>query len=218
MFLKENGPGLCVMIKLIFLIYGYGFSQELLYTYTNINISRYELGPIGQWTKLKIDALRPFIVMSTWWYWMVIISSNLIPLRAVNENPVRNTGERAWFSSYCSVLTPPHISTSAPWQILLNLLGSKSVSLVKDQIRVGATAQLEWIPSMYEALISIPNTLKKNQITQRPLLKTCLEALTTAFWTWTHRQVRMTRYWDALAGESNRCLPYDHPGPGVTLW
>lgn len=38
MFLKENGPGLCVMIKLIFLIYGYGFSQELLYTYTNINI------------------------------------------------------------------------------------------------------------------------------------------------------------------------------------
>lgn len=92
---------------------------------------------------------------------MVFISSNLIPLCAANENPVRDTGERAQLSSYCSVLTRPHISTPAPWQILLNLLGSKRVSLVENQIRVGATAQLEWIPSMYEALISIPNTLNQ---------------------------------------------------------
>lgn len=48
----------------------------------------------------------------------------------------------------------PHVSTSAPWQSLFNLLGSEGVSLVKNQIRVGATAQLERIPSMYEALIS----------------------------------------------------------------
>lgn len=54
---------------------------------------------------------------------------------------MRDTGEIAWLSDHCSVLTPPHISTSAPWQILFNLLGSKGVSLVKTQIRVGATAQ-----------------------------------------------------------------------------
>lgn len=60
MFLKENGPGLCLMIKLIFLIYGSGFSQEFLYTYTNINISRYELGPIGQWDKVKDRCFASF--------------------------------------------------------------------------------------------------------------------------------------------------------------
>lgn len=94
---------------------------------------------------------------------MVFISSNLIPLCAVNENPMRDTGEIAWLSSHCSVLTLPHTSTSAPWQTLFNLLGSEGVSLVKTQIRVGATAQLEWIPSMYEALISIPNTLNQKK-------------------------------------------------------
>lgn len=137
MFLKENGPGLCVMIKFIFL------SQELLYTYTNINISRHELGPMGQWDKVKDRCFASFYSDANMMIFNGFISSNLIPLCAVNENPVRDTGERAQLSSFCSVLTLPHISTSAPWQILLNLLGSKSVSLVEYQIRVGATAQLE---------------------------------------------------------------------------
>lgn len=134
------------------------------YIYTNVNISRYELGPIGQWNKVKDKCFASFYSdVNMMIFNGFFISSNLIPLCAVNENPERDTGERAWFSSYCSVLTLPHISTSAPWQILLNLLGFKSVSLVKNQIRVGATAQLEWIPSMYEALISIPNTLNQKK-------------------------------------------------------
>lgn len=134
---------------------------------------------------------------------------------------MRNTEETAWLSSHCCVLTPPHISTSNPWQILFSPLGSKGISLVKNQIRVGDTAQSEQMPSMSEAPISIPNTLnQKNQITQSPLLHTPgdPEAITTGFWTWIHRQARMTEHWDALVGESNSRLPYDHPDPRVTLW
>lgn len=141
---------------------------------------------------------------------MVFISSNLIPLCAVNENPVRDTGERAWFSSYCSVLTPPHISTTAPWQILLNLLGSKSVSLVKNQIRVGATAQLEWIPSMYEALISIPNTLNQKKKKKSDHTKTTFEDMPGSphnsllnLNTQASKTDQILRCSNALAGESN---------------
>lgn len=114
------------------------------YIHTNINISRYELGPIGQGDKVKDRCFASFYNDAS----MMIFSSfyhcsNLIPLCAVSENPMRDTGETARLSSHRSALTLPHISTSAPWQILLNLLGSEGVSLVKNQIRVGATAQLE---------------------------------------------------------------------------
>ena len=102
------------------------------------------LGPIGQGDKVKDRSFASFyndasmMIFSGFYH-----SSKLISLCAINENPMRDTGETAWLSSHHSALTLPHISTSAPWQILLNLLGSEGVSLVKNQIRVGATAQLE---------------------------------------------------------------------------
>lgn len=64
------------------------------------------------------------------------------------KTPVRHTEETAWLSSHCPVLTLSHIPTSARWQILFDPLGSKDISLGKNQIKIGDTTQLEQMPSM----------------------------------------------------------------------
>lgn len=64
------------------------------------------------------------------------------------KTPMRHTEETAWLSSHCSVLTLSHIPTSARWQILFSPLGSKDISLVKNQIKIGDTTELEQMLSM----------------------------------------------------------------------
>lgn len=113
-----------------------------------------------QWDKVKdryfASLYNDASMMISKVFFFFFISSNLITLRAANGNLMKNTEETSWLSSHCSVLTLFHISTSTPWQILVNPLGSTGISPVKNQTRFGDTAQLEQVPSTCELLILNP--------------------------------------------------------------